>query len=213
MKLNKIATIVLLTGVAMSAQAGMIGQRTEQSSSGSTSSVEVQLQPILARALEHARVPEIAALQPCNAGWPYSPIFDQAAAVHWAAERAQDACVVNAAETQLANALTRRTWKSPEAVQREADELASRLDYARFRRACPAPLPSAVALITTGDGVKVRIDQGELHLALTCDAGGVSIQRGGAQIFGQSTINGRAYSVRIEHAQSGSSSVSGAFLN
>lgn len=194
------------------AQAGVIGQRTQQSSSGSTSSVEVQLQPILAKALAKAHVPEIAALQPCNAGWPYSPIFDQADAVRWAAERAQDACVVNAAETQLANAITRRTWKDAQAVQTAAERMASELEYSRFRKACPAPPLDAVSPITNSDGVKVRIDQGALHLALTCDAGGVAITRGGAQLFGQGMIDGRGYSVRLEHAQSGSSSVSGAFL-
>jgi hypothetical protein len=204
---------LLLVSLASNAHAGVVGQRSEQSSSGSTSGVEVQLQPVLAKALARANVHEIAALQPCNAGWPYSPLFDASGAVRWAAERAQDACVVNSAETQLADALTRRTWASPEAVQRAADALALKLDYGRFRRACPAPPLSAVYPITSGDSVKVRINRGALRLALTCDAGGVSITRGGAQIFGQGTINGRAYSVRLEHAQSSSSSVSGAFLN
>ena len=210
---KKILALAALAGTLTAAQAGVIGQRSKESSSGSTSSVEVQLQPILASALAAAQVPEIEALQPCNAGWPYSPIFDSAHAVAWVSEQARAACVVNAAETQLANAITRRTWPNAQAVQAAATALASKLDYRSFRAACPAPNPASVSPITSGDGVKARIDQGELHLALTCDAAGVSITRGGAQLFGQSTIDGRAYSVRLERGNKSSSSVSGAFLN
>ena len=210
---KKILALAALAGTLTAAQAGVIGQRSKESSSGSTSSVEIQLQPILASALAAAQVPEIEALQPCNAGWPYSPIFDSADAVAWVGEQARAACVVNAAETQLANAITRKTWPDAKAVQAAATALASRLDYQRFRAACPAPNPANVSPITSGEGVKARIDQGELHLALTCDAAGVSITRGGAQLFGQSTIDGRAYSVRLERGHKSSSSVSGAFLN
>lgn len=206
---------ILLALACACAQAGEVGQREHANTTahghGTRSTVSVPLVPVLGRAL--AGIPEARALQPCANGWPVSPLFDAAAARQWAAGQAQAACVINAAETALAGQLTSRTWKSPDALQRAADEAAKRLDLARIRRACPLPDPQSVTWVS-GDTVKAQIGA---SLGLLCDGEGVTISKNGAVIFGGGVIDGRQYEVAIEQSAKGEtsdkSSVGGAFLS
>ncbi|MDD4887873.1 MAG: hypothetical protein PHO64_13280 [Thiomonas sp.] len=215
MKLKLVAVFAAVF-MAPAALAGTIGSRehnhTTEHGYGTRSTVAVPLAPVLGKALTAADLPEAAALRPCAAGWPVSPLFDRSRAQAWAAAMTQAACVVNATETALASTLTRRTWPNPDALQRAAYAAAKRIDLRGIRAACPMPDPETVVPIS-GDEVAAQIGA----VAVICDAEGVTVTRAGATIFGGGVINGRKYEVSLDQSASGSTSnstsVGGAFLS
>lgn len=209
--MNKGAIMALaLASLAAVARAGVTGHREHENTAGRTASVEIPLAPVLGRALTRAALPEAAALRPCTSGWPASasPIFSPAVARAWVASQVRAACVVSAAETALADRLTRRVWTSAGALQKAANTAARQLDLLRIHDACAAPAPDAVTVIT-GDEVKAQIG----NIAYSCGPEGVTIAREGATVFGGGWIDGRQYKVGLAVANSDKSSVGGAFLS
>lgn len=204
----RMLAVALFCQAAAVANAGVIGSHEHDNTTSHSASVEVPLPPVLGQAITGTALPEAAALQPCSKGWPFDPT-DQSRARNWVSSQVQAACVVSAAETELANRLTRQVWPSPDALQAAADKAASALDLRRMRSACKAPDPADVTIVF-GDEVKAQIGQ---RIAYACGPEGVTISRDGATFFGGGLIDGRTYKVGLERGSSDKSSVGGAFLS